>query len=244
MRDMKFEISLEQFSGPLDLMLHLIKDKKLDLFDLNILELANQYIAFLEGVEESKLEIASEYISELAGLIEYKSKRLLPREKSELEVADLEEDEANLVRRLIEYQRFKEVSMTLNDRFNERVLQYSKPLSRELFKNLKSNLEKDSTYDQSVYDLISAMNKVMKRYKIANPVDVSIQRVELSVDDRIITLRQEFLDQKVMTLDTLLEKSYSLHHFIVTFLAVLDMLRMGDLLFSMQEEVVYLKGAV
>lgn len=241
---MKFEISLEQFNGPLDLMLHLIKDKKLDLFDLNILELANQYIDFLAQVEDSKLEIASEYISELAGLIEYKSKRLLPREKSELEVADLDEDEANLVRRLIEYQRFKEVSIELNDRFNERVMQYSKPLSRELFKNLKNDIEKDSTYDQSVYDLISAMNKVMKRYKIANPMDVSIQRVELSVDDRIITLRQEFIDRKVMTLDVLLEKSSSLHHFIVTFLAVLDMLRMGDLSLSKQDEVVYLKGAV
>ena len=241
---MKFEVTLDQFNGPLDLMLYLIKDKKLDLFDLNIVELADQYIAFLSNIEDSKLEIASEYISELAGLIEYKSKKLLPRDKSELDAKELEDEETDLVRRLIEYQRYKEVSIELSDRFNERMQQYSKPLSIQLFKTLKNEMEKDTTYDQSVYDLIQAMNKVMQRYKITNPLDVSIQRVELSVDDRIVMLRRSFLNQKVMTLDELLESSPTLHHFIVTFLAVLDMLRMGDLKISQQDETVYLKGAV
>ena len=241
---MKFEVTLDQFNGPLDLMLYLIKDKKLDLFDLNIVELADQYIAFLSNIEDSKLEIASEYISELAGLIEYKSKKLLPRDKSELDAKELEDEETDLVRRLIEYQRYKEVSIELSDRFNERMQQYSKPLSIQLFKTLKNEMEKDTTYDQSVYDLIQAMNKVMQRYKITNPLDVSIQRVELSVDDRIVMLRRTFLNQKVMTLDELLESSPTLHHFIVTFLAVLDMLRMGDLNISQQDETVYLKGAV
>lgn len=241
---MKFQITIDEFNGPLDLMLYLIKENKLDLFELNIVELTDQYIAFLNEQQEYKLEIATEYISELAGLIEYKSKKLLPRDQSELEVQDLEEEEQNLVRRLIEYQRYKEVSEELAERFDERMHQFTKPISRELFKSLRDEVDKSATYDQTPYDLMKAMDKVLKRYRIANPLDVSIERVELSVDDRIISLRHEFLNEKTMTLDDLLMNSKTLHHLIVTFLAVLDMLRMGDLKVSMQGEIVYLKGAV
>lgn len=241
---MKFQITIDEFNGPLDLMLYLIKENKLDLFELNIVELTDQYIAFLNKQQEYKLEIATEYISELAGLIEYKSKKLLPRDQSELEVQDLEEEEQNLVRRLIEYQRYKEVSEELAERFDERMHQFTKPISRDLFKSLRDEVDKSATYDQTPYDLMKAMDKVLKRYRIANPLDVSIERVELSVDDRIISLRHEFLNEKTMTLDDLLMNSKTLHHLIVTFLAVLDMLRMGDLKVSMQGEIVYLKGAV
>lgn len=241
---MKFQITIDEFNGPLDLMLYLIKENKLDLFELNIVELTDQYIAFLNEQQEHKLEIATEYISELAGLIEYKSKKLLPRDQSELEVQDLEEEEQNLVRRLIEYQRYKEVSEELAERFDERMHQFTKPISKDLFKSLRDEVDKSATYDQTPYDLMKAMDKVLKRYRIANPLDVSIERVELSVDDRIISLRHEFLNEKTMTLDDLLMNSKTLHHLIVTFLAVLDMLRMGDLKVNMQGENVYLKGAV
>lgn len=241
---MKFEVTLEQFNGPLDLMLYLIKDKKLDLFDLNIVELADQYILFLDKVENEKLEVAAEYISELAGLVEYKSKKILPREKSELDVKDLEEQETDLVRRLIEYQRYKEVSIELSERFNERMLSFSKPLSTGLFRSIKNELNNSITYEQTPYDLMKAMTKVMERFKLTHPHNVSIERVELSVDDRIISLRRFFLNQRVVTLESLLEMSETLHHLIVTFLAVLDMLRMGDLRVRTQGDDVYLKGAV
>lgn len=241
---MKFQITIDEFNGPLDLMLYLIKENKLDLFELNIVELTDQYIAFLNEQQEHKLEIATEYISELSGLIEYKSKKLLPRDQSELEVQDLEEEEQNLVRRLIEYQRYKEVSEELAERFDERMHQFTKPISKDLFKSLRDEVDKSATYDQTPYDLMKAMDKVLKRYRITNPLDVSIERVELSVDDRIISLRHEFLNEKTMTLDDLLMNSKTLHHLIVTFLAVLDMLRMGDLKVNMQGENVYLKGAV
>lgn len=241
---MQFEISINDFNGPLDLMLFLIKDRKLDLFNLNIVELTDQYIAFLNRAEEGKLEITSEYISELAGLIEYKSKKLLPRDKSELDVEGVEDTETNLVKRLIEYQRYKEVSLELSQRYQERLQHFSKPLSTELFKDIRRDLHESITFDQSPYDLMKAMMKVMQRFKLANPHDVSIEKVELSVDDQIIVLRRYFLNEKIVTLDALLMESPTSHHFIVTFLAVLDMLRMGDLRISYQDDVVFLKGAI
>ncbi len=133
---MSFNVSLEQFDGPLDLMLYLIKEHKLDLFNLNLADLADQHMIFLANVQSQKLEVASEYLSELAGLIEYKSKRLLPRDKSELEADDLE-DETDLVRRLIEYQRYKEVSIDLAARFEERLRHYDKPIDSSLMRDLK-----------------------------------------------------------------------------------------------------------
>ncbi|QIK70186.1 segregation/condensation protein A [Erysipelothrix sp. HDW6C] len=240
---MNFEISIEQFNGPLDLMLYLIKDKKLDLFDLNIVELADQYIAFLDGVRDQKLEVASEYLSELAGLIEYKSKRLLPRDKSELDAENVEDPENDLVRRLIEYQRYKEVSIELATRYEERSKQFSRPLSAGLFKQIKRELKETITYEQTPYDLMSAMAKVMERFRIANPQDVSIERVELSVDDVIGELRIKFRNNTIYTLDKLLSESRSLQYLLVNFLAVLDMLRMGELKVSYQGDDVFLKGA-
>ena len=106
---MAFEITIDQFEGPLDLMLHLIKENKLDLFDLNMDMLTDQYLAYLNTMEAMHLEVASEYLAELAGLIEYKSKKLLPREKVVIEEEYEEDQRDKLVKRLLEYQRFKEV---------------------------------------------------------------------------------------------------------------------------------------
>ena len=101
---MDFKVTIDQFEGPLDLMLHLIKENKLDLFDLDIDVLTGQYLIYLDSMDQLHLEIASEYLVELATLIEYKSKRLLPKDESVLD-EDLEEDPKDrLVRRLLEYQ--------------------------------------------------------------------------------------------------------------------------------------------
>ena len=98
---MDFKVTIDQFEGPLDLMLHLIKENKLDLFDLDIDVLTGQYLIYLDSMDQLHLEIASEYLVELATLIEYKSKRLLPKDESVLD-EDLEEDPKDrLVRRLL-----------------------------------------------------------------------------------------------------------------------------------------------
>ena len=121
---MDFLITLDQFEGPLDLMLHLIKENKLDLFDLDMNVLATQYIEYIHTMQNMHLEVASEYLSELASLIAYKSKKLLPRETVEV-IEEYEEDQRDqLVARLLEYQRYKEVSLALKDGYDQRQLQF------------------------------------------------------------------------------------------------------------------------
>ena len=122
-----FRISIDQFEGPMDLMLHLVREKELDLFDLDLDVLADQYIAYIEAMDNMHLEIASEYLAELAGLLAYKSRRLLPKDKSELEDTYEEDTREQLVQRLLEYDRFQRVSETFRQLQEERMLHMDKP---------------------------------------------------------------------------------------------------------------------
>ena len=128
---MHFSVAISDFEGPLDLMYHLIKENKLDLFDLDMDVLSEQYLAYLNQMEEMHLDIASEFLTELAGLLEYKSKKLLPKEKVEIEEEYEEDHRDKLVKRLLEYQRYKEASESLKPLYEERQLSYTKPLSNE-----------------------------------------------------------------------------------------------------------------
>ena len=168
---MAFTVTIDQFEGPLDLMLHLVKDNKLDLFDLDMDVLTEQYLTYLNAMESMHLEVASEYLAELAGLLEYKSRKLLPREKVEVE-EDYEEDKQKLAQRLLEYQRFKEVTADFEKKYAERQMLFSKPLSEEANKWIKTTIEEDLRGNP--YDLIKAMQKVIRRQVLAHPYETKM----------------------------------------------------------------------
>lgn len=236
---MGFQILIDQFEGPLDLMLHLIREHKLDLMDLNISELTDQYILYIEAMKQQKLDIAAEYLSELAGLVEIKSKRLLPRQEEEL--IEEESTKKSLVQRLLEYQQFKEVALQLNDRFMERYQQFNIPSN---INHIEQQYEHTVVYDHDLYDLMRAMSRVLLRFQKTSYQEVSFNRVELSVDDRIDQVRL-YLRNTIssFTLTDLLQQNTSQHFQIVTFLAVLDMIRMHELIFSIRDDdEIILKG--
>ena len=237
---MSFSIKIDEFEGPLDLMLYLVKENKLDLFNLDLVILTNQYINYIFEMRENNLQVASEYLSEMAGLIEYKSKKLLPRDKSELEVIDDINDPSSLVARLIEYQRYKEVSIELSERFIERQNIISLPSK---VSSIQKDLEIEAIFDHDIYDLIKAMTKVLNRHQQSNLQTRVLYQKEFSVDDRIDELRR-FLKvyKESFTLESLLSESNLVEYQIVTFLAILDMIRMNELAFSMNNDQIYLKG--
>lgn len=233
-----FTIEIDQFNGPLDLMLFLIKEKKLDLFDLDMAILIDQYQSYLFTMQERSLEIASEYLSELAGLIEYKSKKLIPRDKSELDANAVEDEKESLVRRLIEYQRFKEVSLDLSIRYDHRQLLVSKPFEKQSVSHL---FTAETSISNDAYDLLKAMRKVMHRLSLANPFETKLTSKELSVDQRIDMLRRTLSNKHdSFLLEDLFADCSSVQMMIVTFLAVLDMIRMGELTFTSNEDQIYL----
>lgn len=242
---MAFQITIEQFEGPLDLMLHLIKEHKLDLFDLDMNVLTTQYLAYLDAMESMHLEIASEYLSELAGLIEYKSKKLLPKEKVEI-VEEYEEDQREkLVQRLLEYQRFKEVSSLLTQQYENRQLLMSKPLSEETSKWISNVTE--LPFEGNPYDLIKAMQKVMRRRALMKPYETKMTIKELSLDERVVQMKDRLKNwQGKISFEQLCDDCTSLHMVIVTFLGVLDLVKLKEVTYTIDEdEVIWIiKGEI
>lgn len=232
---MHFSITIDQFEGPLDLMYHLIKENKLDLFDLDMDILSEQYLAYINQMEEMHLDIASEFLSELAGLIEYKSKKLLPKEKVEIEEEYEEDQRDKLVRRLLEYQRYKEAGEALRPCYEERSLSFSKPVSDEALQWMKQVKEEDLSGNP--YDLMKAMNRVLRRVALMNPLETKLTVKELSVDERRIQIQERLADfTGKMTFMELCSDATSRHMVIVTFMAVLDMIKFEEISYVVDDD--------
>lgn len=231
---MAFEIKSDSFEGPLDLMLHLIKENKLDLFDLDMNVLCDQYLSYLNAMESMHLEVASEFLSELAGLIEYKSKKMLPKEKVEISEEYEEDQRDKLVKRLIEYQRFKEVSEEFSRKYEERQKLMSKPVSEKT--NEWISTVKEDDFVGNPYDLIKAMNRVIRRMSLEVVQETNMQVSELSVEERDEQIRKRFetIDTKI-SFEDLCDDCDSLHMVIVSFLSILDLIRHGFLNFTIDE---------
>lgn len=232
---MGFEVETLKFEGPLDLMLHLIHEQQLDIFDLDMEVLTDQYIAYLHAMDELHLEIESEYLVELATLIEYKSKKLLPKKTDEID-DDYEDPKDKLVRRLLEYQKYKEVSKSLYDSFIERQDQLSKPVSYDEVVKLSNDVEQQKL-EGDPYDLLKAMNKVLRRLQLSRPLDIKYTQKELSPEDRILQIKARLKDlPDTFSFDTLIEDCEDIHEYVITFIAILDMAKDHYLAFTVDAD--------
>jgi len=240
---MEFTVKVDQFDGPLDLMLHLIKEKQLDIFDLDIVVLTEQYLDYIHQMEKLHLDIASEYMVELASLIEIKSKKLLPAQTIDIEDNYEESKEEDLVKRLIEYQKYKEVSSQFEELYQERAQLHDKPQS-----NLASEfIEVEENYAQtSPYELIKAMKHVLNRYTLANPYEVNITQAKISVDERRKQLETRIhkIKEKVFTLKTLMDDCNDVYDVVVTFISILNMVNENVLNFTVNNEEIYFSKGV
>ncbi len=242
---MKFTVTIDQFEGPLDLMLHLIKENKLDLFDLDMNVLTTQYIEFIHQMKDLHLEIASEYLSELASLIEYKSKKLLPREEVQVEEEYEEDQRTKLVARLVEYQKYKEISEKLRIDYENRQKHFTRPVS-PLVEQWSIPIESDTLENQSPYELLKAMNRVLQRMILLKPYETKVTIKELSVEERLEQIKERLKDSNDMILfETLCDDCSSLHMVIVTFLSILDLIHQKWLDFTIDsEDHIYMKRGI
>ena len=231
----EFNVTIDQFDGPLDLMLSLIRENKMDLMNLDINLLTDQYIAYLNSMQEMHLEIASEYLVEMATLIEYKSKKMLPGNKDVLEGEDEEDPKERLVRRLLEYQQFKEASMDLMELYENRQLMMGKPLSAEAEEFMKP--QEEEHYSGNPYELMKAMRRVMMRMQLTKPIETRYTVKEISMEDREVEVRAK-LDRLPPTFrfEALLDDCHDVPMFIATFLAVLDLARQHKLVFTVEDD--------
>ena len=186
---MKYEIIIDKFHGPLDLLLHLIKQSNIDIYDISIIEITKQYLDYIEKMEELNLDIASEYLITAAELLEIKSASLLP--KNEKNEDDFEEDpKERLINRLIEYEKYKKMTSTFKELEEYRMEVYTKEPNNLL--EFKDSNEED--YGVDINDLIKAFSKFMENKILQKPLNTKITNKEYSVSVRSICCYNVFIN--------------------------------------------------
>ena len=207
------------FEGPLDLLLHLIKKSKMEIFDIEISEITNQYIKYIEDMSEMNLDIASEYLVMAAELVEMKSKKLLPSKDEEKNNEDEINPEEELKRRLTEYKKYKESTNIFRNLEENRSSYYTKA-PESLKKYSEEKLENDGSV--GVFDLLDAFQKILERQEFNKPLNTKITRKELSVKERVAKIRDVLKIKRKVNFIELFD-DFSKPYVVVTFLSVLEM---------------------
>lgn len=239
---MEYEVILDDFQGPLDLLLHLIKEKEMDLETLEVSVITDQYLSYINLMDPSQLETMSEYLVMATQLLEMKSKMLLPNEKVDLEDEYQEDPREQLIRRLIEYKRYKDILEDIRECYEYRKTLHTKaPALMEEYVVDTSELIPDNL---QVYDLIRAMQKMFQRKAFLTPMESKIARVEISIDDRSDEIRHYFKlhnNQRIALEDLFDEPSKT--YFVITFLAILVLVNTEELIIEQvgNFEKIYLK---
>jgi len=214
-----YKVTLPSFHGPLDLLLHLIRHHKIDIYDIPILLVTEQYNAYLDAMEELNLEVAADYIYMAALLIHIKSKMLLPRDETEGAVEDPRQE---LVDRLLEYQRFKAVAESFAEIDVLRMGVWSRPHTPVPGQDAS---EIDMS-EVSLFDLIDAFRTALNRYKVNHPQSIELQRMVHKVSDKMRELYEKVKERTPIRLQWFLE-GRDRNELIAVFLATLELVRLG-----------------
>ena len=222
---MNINFKINEFEGPLDLLLHLIKENKMDIMNIEIEKITEQYISYLNEQEKMNLEIASEYLVMASELIELKSKLLLPNPKVEETEEEQVDPREELVNRLLEYQAYKEITKVLKEQEELRKEIYTK--SPE---NIKNYIEEDTrlSSDITLDDLVEAFKKYLERKQESRPLKTKVTTNEISVSSRRLEIKSILKKKPKVSffeLFPVLNKEY----IVATFLAILEMAKNKEL---------------
>ncbi|NDI34305.1 segregation and condensation protein A [Chengkuizengella sediminis] len=227
---MSVQYKLEKFEGPLDLLLHLIDKSEIDIYDIPVKEITEQYMEYLKQMEKFELEITSEFLVMAATLLSIKSKMLLPKPPPiDLELdEDAEDPREELVRKLIEYRKYKTIADHLRNQELERSLIFSK--EPDDLSHFISDTVENPVEGLHLADLIIAFSKIIKKVEKRQSV-ASIRRDEISVKDRILEMMGYFKKRESKVLfSTLFENESSREFIIVTFLGLLELMKMKKII--------------
>ncbi len=226
---MTYNFCVSDFEGPLDLLLHLVKESKLDIYEINIREIIEQYLDFIHSMEEQNIDVASEYLVMAAELIHLKSKLLINRQDEE-ENKDNEDEfsinsEEDLRNKLLEYEKYKELTKNLSELEEKRMEVYTK-----LPESLKSYIEVDKLPkgEFDLNDLLNAYNEYLKRKKLERPLKTKITKKELSIDDQIKSIRKILNNKRKIEFFELFDE-FSKENIVVTFLSILEMTKNDEI---------------
>ncbi|MGE5307858.1 MAG: segregation and condensation protein A [Deltaproteobacteria bacterium] len=220
---MSYRIKIELFEGPLDLLLYLVKRDHLNIYDIPISTITGQYMAYLELMKILDLNIAGEFLVMAATLMQIKSKMLLPPDESVQPEEELEDPREELVKQLLEYERFKEVAQELRKREDGQ---------REVFRRPQIN-EKElpetapEYFEASIFDLITAFSKALE--ETPKELFYNVIKEEFTIEDKVHHILHRLLVVSSLTLTELFAEAKNKLDIIVTFLAVLELIRLKEI---------------
>ena len=236
---MGIPVKLEVFEGPLDLLLHLIDKNKIDIDDIPIIEITNQYMEYIRNMQREDLNIMSEFLVMAATLLDIKCRMLLPKEINE--EGEEEDPRQELVEQLLQYKMYKYISYELKDREQDAdMVLYRQPTIPEEVAEYVEPVDLDRLLGDLTLQKLNAIFKdVMKRQtdKI-DPVRSrfgKIEKEEVTLSGKFTYIHSYMKDHKKFSFRQLLEKQHSKMHIVVTFLAVLEMMKLGEIRVQQEE---------
>ncbi|MGB2600586.1 MAG: segregation/condensation protein A [Candidatus Omnitrophota bacterium] len=221
---MSYKVKLNIFEGPLDLLLFLIKRDKIDIYDIPIAKVTQQYLDYMDLMKMLDLEIAGEFLVMAATLIHIKSKMLLPPDETDEEVEEEEDPRDELVRRLLEYKKYKEAASHLQTMHEEH-----KSLFLRRGEGDKGKIVSDDGteyFEASLFDLITAFRKILTT--VPKKTFHKVIKNEFTVSDKIHEIYHILAKEPKMYFSSLFDKAEGKDEVIVIFLAILELIKMRE----------------
>ncbi len=223
---MEYKIIVDAFEGPMDLLLHLIDKAEIDIYDIPINIIAEQFIEYIQGMEELNLEVTSEFLLMASTLLEIKSKMLLPQEiNNSGEQLEMEEVDprVELIRRIVEYKKYKEAAGELKKSESIYSKMFFKP-REELIEYVDDELELKGL---SIDMLLKSINKIVKKNekKIKNLDTNFIQREEYTLEEGIKNIKSKLEDKDILKFSELFSSDISKGEIVIYFLSILELIR-------------------
>jgi segregation and condensation protein A len=219
---MAYQVNLELFEGPLDLLLYLVKQNHLEISAIPLAKVTDQYLQYLEVMQALDLEVAGEFLVVAATLVQIKSRMLLPPDPERAQEEEEEDPTQELVDRLREYQRFKEAAELLGGMEKERFVQFSRPVPE-----IGVPVETQEYVEASLFDLLTAFSQFVEG-GVSSDLVHEVMREEFTVEQKIKELRQLTAQRPQVRVSELFTQAKSKMEVVATFLATLELIRMKE----------------
>jgi segregation and condensation protein A len=219
---MSYEIKLDIFEGPLDLLLYLIRKNEIDIYNIPIALITEQYLEYLDLMRSLNLDLAGEYLVLAATLIHIKSRMLLPPVEGDDEAEEAEDPRTELVQQLLEYRAFKEAALNLVDR---------PLLERDVFTRgappeepSEAEEDEETMIEVGIFELVQAFRRIVSG--LDQSEDLAIDTEKMSLTDRINEIMERLSDEKQLTFTELLGERMDRKRIVYTFLAILELMKL------------------
>lgn len=236
---MEIAYKLNVFEGPLDLLLHLIEKNKVDIYDIPIVTITEQYLAYVSEMQEQDMDVMSEFLVMAGTLLQIKSKMLLPREETEEE--EEEDPRAELVRRLLEYKMYKYAALELKDmELDASHNLYKKPTIPKEVEEYREEVDPVELVDGLTLSKLNDIFRSIMRKQVdkIDPIRSkfgTIEKEEINIEDRMVQIREEVRGLKGINFRTLLETQPTRMNIIITFMSILELMKVGAITIRQEE---------